>query len=277
MISKAIKLVIIILCIVQTTYAQNYSQSVDEFIEGKYFKNSQTGLRVKYGYISSLNTYGLTFKNSYGNEFYFMNCSQAFSSDRQYMELTNCMRPTDGSGVGFVKVYKDRIIIANSDGNLTYYLENNNSNSFETKSDDNADENDKAKSNNSSIFGAKGNSKKNTELVPSEIIGKTKKIGKLEIAQYDFSTTMGWDKANEYCSQLGKGWRLPTKNELNIIFKNKSTIGGLAKKQYSESYWSSTKNAQAGEFWWSQNMINGKTTYWGKEDVWLSVRAVRTL
>jgi hypothetical protein len=40
MISKAIKLVIIILCIVQTTYAQNYSQSVDEFIEGKPFVNT---------------------------------------------------------------------------------------------------------------------------------------------------------------------------------------------------------------------------------------------
>jgi hypothetical protein len=111
------------ICFFQLSMAQNYSQSVDEFVEGRYFKNSQTGLRLKYGYISSLNTYGLTFKNSYGNEFYFMNCSQEFSSDRQYMELTNCMRPTDGSGVGFVKVYKDRIIISNDDGNLTYYLE----------------------------------------------------------------------------------------------------------------------------------------------------------
>ena len=111
------------ICLFQLATAQNYSQSVDEFVEGKYFKNSQTGLRLKYGYISSLNTYGLTFKNSYGNEFYFMNCSQEFSSDRQYMELTNCMRPTDGTGVGIVKVSKDRIIISNSDGNLSYYLE----------------------------------------------------------------------------------------------------------------------------------------------------------
>ena len=40
------------------------------------------------------------------------------------MELTNCMNPEDGSGVGTVGVYKDRIIISASDGNLTYYLEN---------------------------------------------------------------------------------------------------------------------------------------------------------
>lgn len=284
MISKSIKLVIILLCIVQTTYAQNYSQSVDEFVEGKYFKNSETGLRVKYGYISSLNTYGLTFTNSYGTQFYFMNCSQAFSSDRQYMELTNCMNPTNGSGVGFVKVFKNQIIISSSDATLTYYLENNNENSFETKSDDNADEeededeNSKGESSlNSSIFGAKENSKKNTDFVPSKIIGKTKKIGKLEIAQYDFSRQMDWDDATKYCNQLGKGWRLPTKNELNIIFKNKSTVGGFIKQKYTNEYWSSTKYAERGEFWWTQDMINGKISYMGKTDGWISVRAVRTL
>lgn len=106
------------------SYINNYNQSVKDFIEGKYFRNQETGLRLKYGYISSLNTYGLTFRNSYGNEFYFMNCSDRLSSDEQYMELTNCMSPEDGSGVGRVGVYKDRIIISASDGSLTYYLEN---------------------------------------------------------------------------------------------------------------------------------------------------------
>ena len=102
----------------------NNNQSIEDFVDGKYYKNSQTGLRVKYGYIGSLNTYGLTFVNSYYNKFYFINCSQQFSSDKQYMELTNCMNTEDGSGVGTVGVYKDRIIISASDGNLTYYLEN---------------------------------------------------------------------------------------------------------------------------------------------------------
>ena len=54
-------------------YNRNYSQSVRDFIEGKYFRNLQTGLRIKYGYISLGNTYGLTFTSSYGNEFYFIN------------------------------------------------------------------------------------------------------------------------------------------------------------------------------------------------------------
>jgi hypothetical protein len=105
-------------------YNRNYNQSVRDFIEGKYFRNSQTGLRIKYGYISSGNTFGLTFVNSYGNEFYFINCSDRLSLDEQYMELTNCMSPEDGSGIGRVGIYKDRIIITASDGSLTYFLEN---------------------------------------------------------------------------------------------------------------------------------------------------------
>jgi hypothetical protein len=107
----------------QKKYPSN-NQSIEDFVEGKYYKNSQTGLRLQYGYISSLNTYGLTFKNAYGNEFYFINCSREISSDNQYMELTSCMNPEDGSGVGTVGIYKNRIIVSASDGSLTYYLEN---------------------------------------------------------------------------------------------------------------------------------------------------------
>jgi hypothetical protein len=113
----------IFIYISKISIAQSFSQSIEDFAEGKYYKNSQTGLKVKYGYISSLNTYGLTFKNSYGNEFFFINCSQKFSSNKQYMLLTNCMSPEDGSGIGRVGIYKDRIIISASDGSLTYYLE----------------------------------------------------------------------------------------------------------------------------------------------------------
>jgi hypothetical protein len=104
-----------------TSYNRN--QSVKDFVEGKYFRNNQTGLRVKYGYISSLNTYGITFVNSYENKFYYMNCSERLSSDEQYMELTNCMSPDDGSGIGDIDVYKDRIVINARDGSLTYYIE----------------------------------------------------------------------------------------------------------------------------------------------------------
>jgi hypothetical protein len=39
------------------------------------------------------------------------------------------------------------------------------------------------------------------------------------------------------CADLGDGWRLPTKDELNLLYKNKEKIGGFA----NNYYWSSTE------------------------------------
>jgi hypothetical protein len=129
---------------------------------------------------------------------------------------------------------------------------------------------------NSSLIEGSGSSRNKT-FVPSQIIGKTTKIGKIEIAQNDFSWQMDLDEAIKTCEQLGNGWRLPTKDELNIIFKNKSTIKGFIKQKYTNEYWSSEKYSERGEFWWIQDMINGKVTYMEKDGGWISVRAVRTL
>ena len=69
------------------------------------------------------------------------------------------------------------------------------------------------------------------------IIGKTIKIGNLEVAEKDFQNTMKWEDAKKACERLGSGWRLPTKEELNILYQNKSKIGGFA----DNLYWSSTE------------------------------------
>ena len=69
------------------------------------------------------------------------------------------------------------------------------------------------------------------------IIGKPIRIGRLEIAQYDFPKAMKWDIAREVCQKLGEGWRIPTKSELNLIYKNKYKIGGFI----NDYYWSSTE------------------------------------
>ena len=50
------------------------------------------------------------------------------------------------------------------------------------------------------------------------IIGKPIKIGKLEVAQNDFPKTMFWNDTVKACTDLGKGWRLPTKDELNLLY-----------------------------------------------------------
>ena len=78
--------------------------------------------------------------------------------------------------------------------------------------------------------------KSNTDY--KNIIGKPIKIGNFEIAQYDFPVSMNWEDAKIFCTNLGKGWRLPTKEELNILYQNKVAIVGFAE---DDSYWSSTE------------------------------------
>jgi hypothetical protein len=85
----------------------------------------------------------------------------------------------------------------------------------------------------------------------NEIIGDTKKIENLEIAQYDFPNKMNWKKANIVCSSLGNGWRLPTKYEFHLLNRNKNKIGGFV----NECYWSSTEYDR--EYAWNQNFSNG--------------------
>lgn len=84
-----------------------------------------------------------------------------------------------------------------------------------------------------------------------EIIGKPVKIGNLLVAQYDFPERMIWDDAKAACAKLGKGWRLPTKTELNILYKNRKKIGGFG----SYNYWSSTEYDYANA--WLQKVYDG--------------------
>ena len=68
-------------------------------------------------------------------------------------------------------------------------------------------------------------------------IGKTIKIGILEIAEYDFPKKMNWYDAKQACANLGEDWRLPTRYELNYIYINQVVIGVFV----LDDYWSSTE------------------------------------
>jgi hypothetical protein len=70
----------------------------------------------------------------------------------------------------------------------------------------------------------------------SKIIGTPIKIGNLEVAQNDFPTEMTWGVATDSCTDLGSGWRLPTKVELHLLFEKKDEIGGFV----ANYYWSTT-------------------------------------
>jgi hypothetical protein len=109
----------------------------------------------------------------------------------------------------------------------------------------------------------------------SGIIGTPIKIGNLEVAQFDFPDEMNLSDAKAACAELGNGWRLPTKDELNTLYENQDQIGGFTHNCYARDHWSSTEGGNFGGAW-HQYFRNG-AQYTGFADNVLHVRAVKTL
>ena len=55
----------------------------------------------------------------------------------------------------------------------------------------------------------------------ASIIGKPKILGNLLVAQNDFKSEMNWEDSKVACDKLGKGGRLPTKDEMLFYMKIK--------------------------------------------------------
>ena len=107
-------------------------------------------------------------------------------------------------------------------------------------------------------------------MIGKNIMGKSIKISYFEIAQYDFPDKKNWEDAKKACESLGDGWRLPTYNELNILYENQNKIGG-----FSEStYWSYSK--PNNNYVPIQSFKNGTQSY-NIIKQFNYVRAVRTL
>jgi hypothetical protein len=81
---------------------------------------------------------------------------------------------------------------------------------------------------------------------------------------------MTWDEALEKVKELGDGWRLPTINEIQLIWE--SDYKELLKK---ESYWSSSEYYSVNA--WRFVFGNGGTYYGSNKFSNYYVRAVRTL
>jgi hypothetical protein len=84
---------------------------------------------------------------------------------------------------------------------------------------------------------------------------------------------MNWVDAGKSCSALGEGWRLPTKIELNILYKNRKKIGAHTTLDALDSYWSSTVFNL--NFAWGQWFSNGLQSEYFSKSTEYSVRAVR--
>jgi hypothetical protein len=108
------------------------------------------------------------------------------------------------------------------------------------------------------------------------VIGIPIQIGNLEIAQNDFPIQMSYDgffSAKKAFAELGDNWRLPTKDELNILYQNQAKIGGFKES----NYWSSSEDLN--ELVWTQ--LFGNSSLAGRQNKLiksadLSVRAVRS-
>ena len=98
----------------------------------------------------------------------------------------------------------------------------------------------------------------------------------LILASKDTEKDLSWSDAIEYCSTLSSNgfndWRLPSKDELNELYKNKDSLDD--KEAFIETtYWSSSEFSSTNA--WKQNFNNGNQNNNNKTNA-NYVRAVRS-
>lgn len=88
-------------------------------------------------------------------------------------------------------------------------------------------------------------------------------------------TECNWEQAKAWCTQYGRGWRLPKKDELKIIYsKNETLNSALTANGYKVLdtwYWSSEE--YDSNHAWYVYMFDGETTF-GYKSLNFFVRAV---
>jgi len=104
----------------------------------------------------------------------------------------------------------------------------------------------------------------------SQIIGTTYKLNNIEIAQFDLPDEVTWYNAKRECKELGKGWRLPTKDELEDIYNHKELIGNFV----HTNYWSLT--SFGSDYAWMQMFTHEFIAITPKEGH-LNARAVKSI
>jgi hypothetical protein len=86
---------------------------------------------------------------------------------------------------------------------------------------------------------------------------------------------MYWGDAKKACESLGDGWRMPTKDELNILYQNKDKIGGFDSRG-GISYWSSVTTGYSNFYAFTQSFYDGNQSFSNREYTYY-VRAVKSL
>ena len=74
----------------------------------------------------------------------------------------------------------------------------------------------------------------------------------LEVKSADEPESLNWYDAKAKCESFGNGWRMPTKQELDCLYKNKEKIGGFNR----DYYWSGERVGDWNV--WVQAFNNGR-------------------
>lgn len=113
------------------------------------------------------------------------------------------------------------------------------------------------------------------KIIPNQvcdsIIGKTTRIGNMEVAQFDLPGSITTAVAKAALAKLGPEWRIPSIEELDIIYARKAELGSFR----NEYYWRAAPEYPGGF-----TLLNLKDNTWGKPTSSFStarVRPVRTI
>jgi len=96
---------------------------------------------------------------------------------------------------------------------------------------------------------------------------------------WDAPRAYNWDSGSQYCADLlaygHHDWRVPTKDELNVLFQNRTAIGGFNETGSLPAgwYWSSSRNPGNGA--WDQRFSDGGQYINDDKDNDSSLRCVR--
>jgi hypothetical protein len=91
----------------------------------------------------------------------------------------------------------------------------------------------------------------------------------------DAPLTMKWKQAMEYAAALDanghQDWRVPTKSELNVLFKNRAAIGGFDESGSNSAGWYWSSSPDIFFYAWAQRFSDGNKDI----DIKFSVSSLR--
>ncbi len=103
---------------------------------------------------------------------------------------------------------------------------------------------------------------------------------KLMVQKTDIGTGY-WSTMNSLCNNSildgYTDWRMPTKDELAVLYNERNKIGGFTTSGTYSYYWSSTYGVAGNYYYWWQNFSNGGQSTYTSGNYYHSCRCVRTL